>query len=144
MRNFSPEIAKSVVTYWDSSLGQQPGTAAGTAAEKKNGDFLEKSTNKHPVFFADSLSNTIGNTLEPLSLHLGGGRVESRPVRHPSAKGSNRAQGYRRSGCVTGRTRRSGVDFLWVLGPDSIRGISERLLWASEQSCESVPCVPVQ
>jgi len=76
VRNFSPEIAKSVGHV----LGQQPGTAA----EKKNGDFLGKSTSKHTVFFADSLSNTIGNTLEPLSLHLGGWRVESRPVRHPS------------------------------------------------------------
>jgi len=133
VRNFSPEIAKSVGHVLGQQPGQQPGTAAGTAAEKKNGDFLEKSTNKHPVFFADSLSNTIGNTLEQLSLHLGGGRVESRPVRHLSAKGTNRAQGYRRSGCVTDRPRRSGVDFLWVLGPGSIRGVSERLLWASER-----------
>jgi len=52
--------------------------------ENKNGDFLRKSTSEHPVFSADSLSNTIGNALEPLSLHSGGGRVESRPVRHPS------------------------------------------------------------
>jgi len=52
--------------------------------ENKNGDFLGKSTSEHPVFSADSLSNTIRNALEPLSLHSGGGRVESRPVRHPS------------------------------------------------------------
>ena len=124
VRNFSPEIAKSVGHV----LGQQPGTAAGTAAEKKKGDFLEKSTSKHPVFFADSLSNTIGNALEPLSLHSGRGRVESRPVRHLSAKGTNRAQGYRRKEGqpITGDGPRHV--FLCVLGPGSPGGISERLL----------------
>ena len=85
VRNFSPEIAKSV--------GHVPGIINlkhfkkgenGELWENENGDFLRKSTSKHPVFSADSLSNTIGNALEPLSLHSGGWRVESRPVRHPS------------------------------------------------------------
>ena len=57
MRNFSAEIAKSVghVSGILNLLHFKKKGENGELCENKNGDFLGKSTSKHPVFFADSL-----------------------------------------------------------------------------------------
>ena len=75
----------------------------------------------------------MGNTLEPLSLHLGGGRPPVTDTPPHSAKWTNRAQGYRRKEGqpITGDEPRQV--FLCVLGPGSPGGVSERLLMVSEQ-----------
>jgi hypothetical protein len=52
------------------------------SAKKWCGGFLGNSTSEHPVFLADSLGNTIGNTPEQLSLNSAGegprGRMPTR------------------------------------------------------------------
>ena len=52
------------------------------SAKKWSGGFLGNSTSERPVFLADSLGNTMGNTPEPLSLNPAGegpqGRMPTR------------------------------------------------------------------
>ena len=87
-------------------------------AKRKNGDFLGKSTGKHPVFSADSLSNTIDNTLEPLSFPWGqgGGNIERSVTRAKGSRGPEGGPSQAGSGVGWSGGRPRGEEVLGGLG----------------------------